>query len=151
MTAHKPSYNKQHIILIVSIIAIIILDQLTKYVFYDIALRQDSIFLHPVLNTWIARSIPLNGTLVIVVSFLALWLFGYLHTKKELTRYTTALLIGGTIGNLMDRLLYEGVRDMFVTPRYIYNVADVALNLAIIIIIILSLKEWLEKGTRNNT
>lgn len=49
-----------------------------------------------------------------------------------------ALLMGGTIGNLVDRLMYGYVTDMLKVPLYpaVFNLADVAIRTGIVVMLI---------------
>lgn len=49
-----------------------------------------------------------------------------------------ALLMGGAVGNLLDRVMYGYVTDMLQVPFYpaIFNVADVAIRAGIVLVLI---------------
>lgn len=69
--------------------------------------------------------------------------------KQELKSYKIicySLLIGGILGNLVDRLIYKGVVDfldfkLFNYQAPIFNLADCFIVISIILIIILETKE----------
>ncbi len=52
--------------------------------------------------------------------------------------FALSLIIGGAIGNLVDRLIYtEGVIDFFAIPFFaIFNIADIAVTAGVIILIL---------------
>lgn len=63
-----------------------------------------------------------------------------------------ALLMGGAVGNLLDRVMYGYVTDMIQIPFYpaIFNVADVAIRAGIVLVLIgywSSFRESKEKNT----
>lgn len=80
----------------------------------------------------------------------------YLFRSKEdkfLTRFPLALILGGAIGNLIDRILYGRVVDFvdvdfpdFLMERWpVFNVADVAVTIGMIILLSMIL---FEKGKK---
>jgi signal peptidase II len=81
---------------------------------------------------------PVIGWLTIAV---VVGMFVYLLRLSENTKLVKiglALLIGGALGNLVDRILVGKVLDFIETPLRpgIFNVADVAINLGIILILL---------------
>ncbi len=80
------------------------------------------------------------GALVAVVVFS--WFAAHYGGKRRSVSLAVALLIGGTLGNLIDRMSYGGVID-FVDFHYkhsyhwpAFNVADAAVSLATLIILL---------------
>ena len=62
-------------------------------------------------------------------AFLALWLW---RSKHPLTSLALGLLVGGALGNALDRYLYGAVADFFLFhvgrfSWYVFNLADVAI------------------------
>jgi len=47
-----------------------------------------------------------------------------------------ALIIGGSLGNLLDRALSGGVRDFIAGPGMVFNVADVALLVGLLLAVL---------------
>ncbi len=93
-------------------------------------------------NEGIAFSIPLP-TIVIVPLVLLLILFGALYLKKELdltkplALTAVSLIIGGAIGNLIDRLRLGYVIDFISIWKFpVFNVADTAITIGIGILIL---------------
>jgi len=81
---------------------------------------------------------PIIGWLTIAV---VVGMFIYLvrlPKEEKLVRIGLALLIGGALGNLVDRIMVGQVLDFIETPLRsgIFNVADVAINLGMIIILL---------------
>lgn len=67
-------------------------------------------------------------------------------SQDRFSRFSVALLIGGAIGNAIDRALFGAVTD-FVNAsdigfHYIFNVADSAITIGIICLIISFFREW---------
>jgi signal peptidase II len=66
------------------------------------------------------------------------------HFKGKLLETGAALFAGGAIGNAIDRVLFNQVTD-FIAFQYhdgILNLADYALNLAVIVIVLEMVSQW---------
>ena len=58
----------------------------------------------------------------------------FLKTKDKITKLSISMVVGGAIGNIVDRLLYGYVVDMFDFNgvwSYIFNFADVCVVLGV--------------------
>lgn len=93
-------------------------------------------------NEGIAFSIPLP-TIVIVPLVLLLILFGAFYLKKELdltkplALTAIGLIIGGTVGNLIDRFRFGYVIDFISIWKFpVFNIADAAITIGIGILIL---------------
>lgn len=93
-------------------------------------------------NTGAAWSILTgNSFLFIVISVVAIFIFGYLICEYyENYQYIIGLvlMLVGTIGNLIDRILFGYVTDMFQLDFInfpVFNVADSCLSVGVLIII----------------
>lgn len=78
-----------------------------------------------------------------VISIIGFLLYSYNVTEK-LTRIAIGLFIGGSIGNLLDRLIFGEVTDMFdvrILNSPIFNMADIFLVCGFILLIISTFKE----------
>lgn len=81
---------------------------------------------------------PLIGWLTIaVVAGMFIYLVR-LPKEERLTKIGLALIIGGALGNMVDRLIFGRVLDFIVTPlrASIFNVADIAINAGMITVIL---------------
>ena len=75
---------------------------------------------------------------------LVMFVFFYIYAFKKkygFLKYSLALIIGGTIGNFIDRLIMDGVRDFlsFIfwgNPFAVFNLADACLTVGVIMLII---------------
>ena len=115
---------------------LLMIDQLSKYYFFNHTLWSNLSFLEPILNTWISFSISISYFFVIPMTLIVLLLVVYLYKRGEIPEYAAMLLIIGTLWNLIDRLLYNGVRDFIVMfDRFIYNIADVYITLWTVVMI----------------
>jgi signal peptidase II len=66
------------------------------------------------------------------VASLALWIWLNRGSTSRLMAWSLALIIGGAIGNAIDRLMIGGVADFFSAHAfgfywYVFNIADVAI------------------------
>ena len=88
---------------LVGILLLIVVDQLSKYFFYDLGVWSESFLFDPLFNTGISRGMAMPLPLTLAISFFCILLFSYLSYRKYLTLWEAALFIAGTIGNLLDR------------------------------------------------
>ena len=93
---------------------------------------------------------PLVGWLTIVVVAGLLIYLARLPEDAKLVKIGLALIIGGALGNLVDRILVGKVLDFIETPFRpgIFNVADLAINLGIIIILLATIRSALRERDR---
>ncbi len=88
-----------------------------------------------------------GGTIVLVFTFLALAaLVGYfsMRPEKPLLWLPTGMLIGGAIGNLIDRLADGAVTDFIKLPHWpAFNVADMSITFGVILLV------WVLEGRRS--
>lgn len=91
-----------------------------------------------------------NRILLIIVTIIALGIIYYVFLKnKKIKNYESillGLLLGGIIGNLIDRVRFGYVIDyldfnIFSYHYPVFNFADICIVISIIILVIISLKE----------
>jgi signal peptidase II len=122
------------------------LDQLVKELVrsgLDLGERHDlllGIKLVNVRNSGIAFGLLADGGALLVVgtavALLALVFFFVTHTGRPLVWLPTGLLLGGAIGNLIDRALDGSVTDFVKLPHFpAFNVADTAITIGVIALI----------------
>lgn len=124
------------------------LDLLSKYIFFNFKYLNNTTLIRPVLNKWISRSLPVPFIFIIIISILGIGAFIWLFVNKKIERYTSAFLIAGTAGNLIDRFVYAGVRDFINIGLFnfpIFNLADLMLSIWVAIRIIVQLTNNSEK------
>ncbi|MDQ3739929.1 MAG: signal peptidase II [Actinomycetota bacterium] len=126
---------------------VVALDQVTKKLARD-GIRpgeEDAIFpalkLVNVRNEGVAFGIDAGGkTLVIALialALLALVLYFARHTAKPLIWLPTGLLVGGALGNIVDRIRDGAVTDFLKIPAWpAFNVADVAITLGVLALVL---------------
>ena len=96
----------------------------------------------------------INNFYMIFMVVLIIILFIYaLIINKKIYYFCFSLIIGGAMGNLIDRYLYEAVLD-FIDFHYmnfhwyVFNIADITITLGCILIILLEL--FFEKRQNEN-
>jgi signal peptidase II len=126
--------------------AVVVLDQAAKEVVrsgVELGERHDLVLgikLVNVRNTGIAFGLLADGGALLVVgtavALLALVFFFVTHTGRPLVWLPTGLLLGGAIGNLIDRALDGSVTDFVKLPHFpAFNVADTAITIGVIALI----------------
>lgn len=143
---------------------IVVLDQLSKWAVMTIVMDPPrNIPLTDFLNIILTRNYGVSFSLfydkgdltkwllIGLSSFITLFLAGWLFQLKSfMARIGIAMIIGGAIGNIIDRALYGGVTD-FIDFHYAgihfpaFNVADSAITIGVALFVFDSLrnhKEW---------
>lgn len=103
-----------------------------------------------VMNDGAAFSILKSKTFFLILTSLIVIVFIINYLKKsndvkEVEYVIYGVLLGGIIGNLIDRILYKSVIDyldfnIFSNPFPVFNFADICIVISIIIITILTFK-----------
>ena len=127
---------------------LLVLDQLTKYLFFDKAYLADWPVFHPAFNTGVSWSVQIPIVIVILIAGLALWAFVVAYQRKYFNWLVLALLLAGTLWNLLDRVALQGVRDFIsVWSRFpIFNFADIYLNVGVILFLLAEFFAWKVKA-----
>ena len=134
-------------------VIVVILDQVTKsLVRANIELGDHHKFLPGVTlvhdrNTGVAFSLFAGGgALVLVFTLAALALLvGYLARRPDrpLLWLPTGMLLGGAVGNLIDRISSGGVTDFIKLPHWpAFNVADMSITVGVLTLL------WVLEGRR---
>jgi signal peptidase II len=103
-------------------------------------------FVH-VRNTGVAFSIfSGGGTLVLVFTLVALGLlvtYFALHPDRPWLWIPTGMLVGGAVGNLIDRIANGAVTDFIKLPHWpAFNVADMSITFGVLALL------WVLEGPR---
>ncbi len=81
-----------------------------------------------------------GGAIVLVCTLLALAALVFYFTRHPTRRglwVPTGLLIGGAVGNLIDRLMHGSVTDWIKLPHWpAFNVADMAITFGVIALVL---------------
>lgn len=144
--------NKKLIKIVLIVFSVLFLDQLTKYLIKNFVGINDNIEIFPFLhivnvkNTGAAFGMFkwIGSEFFIVVSIIAIAFVIIMLLKDSYNICGLSLLLGGAIGNLLDRLLYGSVIDFidlsigdYHWPAF--NVADSSLTIGIGIILFTSI------------
>ncbi|MBV9801719.1 MAG: signal peptidase II [Solirubrobacterales bacterium] len=133
---------------------VLALDQVTKHtIAAGIAAGEEKKFLPGVTlvhvrNTGVAFSMfSGGGTLVLAFTLVALAvLLGYflLHPERPWLWVPTGMLVGGAVGNLIDRLANGAVTDFIKLPHWpAFNVADMSITFGVLVLL------WVLEGPRH--
>ncbi|MBC8416232.1 MAG: signal peptidase II [Candidatus Cloacimonetes bacterium] len=136
---------------------VIIIDQLSKLLIRNLLELGEIIKITPkiiwityVQNTGAAFSLSfgtpgLNKIVFIILSLLAIFLIFYLlsKTSSKIEKISFALILGGAVGNLIDRIALGKVTDfvwcdfpdVIMTRWPVFNIADSSIVIAIAIIV----------------
>ena len=129
--------------------AVLLVDQLLKVAVVkvqpQVTIIPNILGINYTTNTGIAfglfqgYNLLLIGVSLIVIAFI---LHYYRKLKDKLEFYAIAFILGGTLGNLVDRILRGTVVDYITLSRIpTFNIADAALTIGAALIIIAYLKE----------
>lgn len=150
---------KKYINAIVIILGVILIDQLSKLFIQrsmelgdSIKVIEDLFYITSHRNSGAAWGM-LEGQMIffyimtVIVLGLLVYLFMY-EAHSRLMQYGIALIIGGAIGNFIDRVLYQHVIDFIdvYIGTYdfpIFNVADSALTIGVILLFIHMMKDFI--------
>lgn len=129
---------KKNISMILYIVIIVLLDQFSKYFFYDKWFLSDINILEPAFNTGISRSLPVNLLVIIALTIVISTLLLIWYKKKYIWKRATIFLIWWSLWNLIDRLFLWWVRDfILIFKRFpIFNLADTFICTWALIVII---------------
>ena len=128
---------------------VFVLDQLTKWFvvqYLDLAARGEIDVLPPILNLRMAWNRGINfgllsgdqdstkWILIAIAVMISVWVIWWMRRETRLMAQISAgLLVGGAIGNIVDRLIYGAVADFlnmsccgFDNP-YAFNIADITI------------------------
>jgi signal peptidase II len=122
------------------------LDQFSKY-WADLVWRQDPwgpfswFFLTYSENDGIAFGIPFGEQALIVVSALLIvafvwYIFKFIDLKPVLNRVMVAIVLGGALGNFVDRFMYGFVRDFIQIGLWpTFNIADMGIVIGLVVLL----------------
>ncbi len=133
--------------------AVVALDQLSKAVVRSRIAPGDHVHLVPyvklvrVSNSGVAFSALSNaGWIVpvfIAVAIVALLVYFATHATRPLAWLAVGLLLGGAIGNAIDRIAHGAVTDFVKFPHWpAFNVADMAITFGVLVLVFV-----LERGS----
>jgi len=151
----KYFYSRKNIFYILIVIFIFLLDRFSKIYILNYVEENGNIdiyvnsFLNLILvwNTGIGFGLfSSEGTLfynliTILIVFINIIIIYFINTTKDYRIYFFLIILGGSLGNLFDRVYYFAVPD-FIDINYkdfhwfIFNVADIFISIGIICLIV---------------
>ena len=150
----KSEKNKKIIISIILLLFVFILDRATKTIILNIAEETGrvDIYINSFLNLFLVwnkgigfgllsfdQKFIYNG-ITIFIFLINLIIIYLIFTEKGLKTYFLLIILGGSLGNLFDRIYYSAVPD-FIDLNYkgfhwfTFNVADIFITIGIICLI----------------
>jgi len=128
------------------LVAVVVLDQVTKALVrggIDVG-EEDSILpgvsLVHVRNTGVAFGAFSGGGIIVVAlvaaALIALLYYFFTHLDKPLVWLPTGMLLGGSIGNIIDRVRDGAVTDFVKLPAWpAFNVADISITFGVLVLL----------------
>jgi signal peptidase II len=104
-----------------------------------------------------ARDYPSRQTTLLALTFAAIALLGWwlFRSRSALTAAALGFIIGGAVGNAIDRIVHGAVvdyLDLHALGRhfFVFNVADAAINVGVVLLIVDLLSSSRSPNTRNH-
>ena len=128
-------------------IGVVVLDQLTKALVRSTLDRGESHTVIPglirivdVRNDGVAFGVLAGGgalvTIVIAAALGALVFYFATHADRPLAWLPTGMLLGGALGNIIDRVRDGAVTDFVKLPHWpAFNVADISITLGVLVLL----------------
>ena len=143
---------------IIIILVIFFFDRITKI--YLLNLQENGInidfYINPILNFYLVWNTGIGfglasmessiyyHVLTFIIAVINIGLIYFLFKSKGIHEYLLAILVGGSLGNLFDRVYYYAVPDFIDLHLgnyhwFIFNVADIFISVGIIGLIVVEL------------
>ena len=128
------------------VVTTVLIDQITKILLYgkSQSLIGDFLWLEsPALNTGAAFNMISNNLVLTIITccFACLMIYVLISErfiKSTFFKISLSILLGGTIGNIIDRVIFGGVRDFIYLKSInfaIFNFADIFVNIGVYLVI----------------
>ncbi len=122
---------------------VLVLDRITKHLVVsgiavgDVHKLIPGVSLVHVRNSGVAFGLFAGGGALVLALTLAalaaLVIYFLLHPRRRLLWLPTGLLVGGALGNLVDRLVNGSVTDFIKLPHWpAFNVSDIAITVGVV-------------------
>ena len=145
---------------IIIILVLFFLDRITKIYLINLQTSGTDIdfYIYPFLNFYLVWNTGIGFGLIsietniyyhivtLIIAMINIGLIFFLAKSKGVYAYLIALIIGGSLGNLFDRIYYYAVPDFIDLHLgnyhwFIFNVADIFITVGIIGLIFFELKK----------
>ncbi|MCK4522165.1 MAG: signal peptidase II [Nanoarchaeota archaeon] len=129
--------NKKNFIFLLTALIIVLLDQLTKYLIKNQVIRINFITNTGSLFGLFKGSALFLIWLSIIVIGLFLYKYNEIQKSAKLVKLSCGLIVGGVIGNSIDRIAFGAVIDFIDLGFWpSFNIADSALSAGVILLIV---------------
>lgn len=133
----------KHIRILSLSITVLVLDIITKILFYNKQFLADSFLFSPHFNTGVAWSLPVPSIIIWIVTLAAFAMIVYRYHTKQLIWWIAALLLWWIVGNAYDRLFLWWVRDFITIGSFpVFNIADIAITVWVWFLMLHLLYPW---------
>ena len=135
-------------------VTVFLLDRITKFVVLNTITLGSSIELLPflsfthIVNTGTALGLFKNAHMFFMMFAVAVSAFIVVEHQnfKKNTQMIAALVLGGAMGNVVDRVMYGAVIDFIRVPFWpAFNIADSAITIAIILLLVQEVRQEKQK------
>ena len=115
---------------------VVAVDQVTKMLAWLPWVSDKLGFVHPLANHGLTLQVANAGRWTEVGLMTAVWICATalllrLHGRGSVGSWGMGLILGGALGNIIDRALFGSVRDFLVLGPIVVNVADIAVLVGI--------------------
>lgn len=146
--------------ILVTSIFVVLIDQLTK-ILVSIYLKQDIVLINNLFSLSLVNNdgaawnmFSGRQTFLVVITLIILLLvynMMYQFPKNKINNVVFGLLLGGIFGNLIDRIFKGYVIDFISISTFpVFNIADCAITVGVIALIIQSIRKDLENKDDNS-
>jgi len=126
-------------------VAVVVADQAVKALVRSSIDRGDAVDLF--LRIGIGGPVG-SGKTALVAALCGLIVFFVLHGERRGIWLATGLLLGGALGNIIDRVRDGAVTDFVKLPHWpAFNVADIAITVGVVVVALSALTESREPAT----
>jgi signal peptidase II len=122
-------------LLIISLI-LVVLDQITKFIFTGKEYLIGSFGINYVENTGAAFGMFKNLNWFFIAFSILVIIFIFYYYKQIKWKTPLILILAGTIGNLIDRIFFNYVRDFVMVWIWpVFNIADICVTVGVLLLV----------------
>lgn len=137
-----------------AVIFIALVDRVIKFLFLqhpveNVVLVPNVLLLDTTFNSGIAFGLldSFGHVLTLIICALIIWASTNKYINEHKYRFPFVLIIGGAIGNVLDRFYYHAVVDYINIPFFsIFNFADMCITAGVIYVLV----QWIRQEVANN-
>ena len=160
-----PRVIRNNLISLIFVVAIFLVDRLTKIYILNLSEGGTEVdfYIFSFLNIYLVWNsgigfgllsfdqLEMYNLMTILIIFINLLIVYLIIKSKDKSAYFFSIILGGSLGNLFDRIYYSAVPD-FIDISYkgyhwfVFNVADIFISLGIICLIFAELLNYKKKN-----